>query len=81
MDGLEERFRALNMAIKLYSFAGGAPGPEGPRGEPGPAGPRGFPGPPGNVCFVAQLLNDSEMVVSKIFTQRIFTAIIKRSGL
>ena len=53
MDGLEERFRALNMAIKLYSFAGGAPGPEGPRGEPGPAGPRGFPGPPGNVCFVA----------------------------
>ena len=49
MDGLEERFRALNMAIKLYSFAGGAPGPEGPNGPPGPAGPRGFPGPPGRI--------------------------------
>jgi len=47
VDGLEERFRALNMAIKLYSFAGGAPGPEGPKGPPGPAGPRGFPGPTG----------------------------------
>jgi len=45
---LEEKFRALNSAIKLYSFAGGVPGPEGPPGPPGPPGPRGFPGPPGD---------------------------------
>ena len=44
---LEEKFRALNSAIKLYSFAGGVPGPEGPPGPPGPPGPRGFPGPAG----------------------------------
>ncbi len=63
MDGLEERFRALNMAIKLYSFAGGAPGPEGPKGEPGPAGPRGFPGPPGTERYVVQLLYMIDMFV------------------
>jgi len=45
---LEEKFRALNYAIKLYSFAGGVAGPEGPSGPPGPPGPRGFPGPPGS---------------------------------
>jgi len=47
VNTLEEKFRALNSAIKLYSFAGGVPGPEGPPGPPGPPGPRGFPGPPG----------------------------------
>ena len=49
VDGLEEKFRALNTAIKLYSFAGGSPGPAGPEGPPGPTGPRGFPGAPGIV--------------------------------
>jgi len=47
VNKLEEKFRALNSAIKLYSFAGGVPGPEGPPGPPGPPGPRGFPGPAG----------------------------------
>jgi len=47
VDSLEERFRALNTAIKLYSFAGGSPGPAGPSGPVGPPGPRGFPGPAG----------------------------------
>jgi hypothetical protein len=47
VDSLEERFRSLNTAIKLYSFAGGLPGPQGPPGPPGPQGPRGFPGPEG----------------------------------
>merc|ERR1711936_1297036 len=47
VNRLEEKFRALNSAIKLYSFAGGVPGPEGPSGPPGPPGPRGFPGTPG----------------------------------
>lgn len=47
VDTLEERFRSLNTAIKLYSFAGGLPGPPGQPGPPGPAGPRGFPGPEG----------------------------------
>jgi len=47
VNKLEEKFRALNSAIKLYSFAGGVPGPEGPPGPPGPPGTRGFPGPSG----------------------------------
>jgi hypothetical protein len=47
VNKLEEKFRALNSAIKLYSFAGGVPGPEGPPGPPGTPGPRGFPGPAG----------------------------------
>jgi len=49
VDNLEERFRSLNTAIKLYSFAGGLPGPPGPPGPPGTQGPRGFPGPEGKV--------------------------------
>ena len=48
VNKLEEKFRALNSAIKLYSFAGGVPGPEGPPGPPGSPGPRGFPGPAGS---------------------------------
>ena len=41
------KIQALNLAIKLYSFAGGVPGPEGPPGPAGAPGPRGFPGPAG----------------------------------
>lgn len=48
VNKLEEKFRALNSAIKLYSFAGGVPGPEGPPGPTGSPGPRGFPGPAGS---------------------------------
>ena len=54
VNKLEEKFRALNSAIKLYSFAGGVPGPEGPQGPPGPPGPRGFPGPAGSDDGVAR---------------------------
>ncbi|XP_023330732.1 collagen and calcium-binding EGF domain-containing protein 1 [Eurytemora carolleeae] len=59
VDGLEEKFRALNTAIKLYSFAGGSPGPAGPEGPPGPSGPRGFPGAPGTGGIDTEV--DSEM--------------------
>ncbi len=52
MDNLEERFRSLNTAIKLYSFAGGLPGPPGPPGPPGAQGPRGFPGPEGKILKI-----------------------------
>ncbi|XP_042226280.1 uncharacterized protein LOC121869158 [Homarus americanus] len=45
---LEEKVVALSTAVRLYSFAAGLPGPEGPPGPPGAAGPRGFPGPAGS---------------------------------
>lgn len=45
---LEEKIVALSTAVRLYSFAAGLPGPEGPPGPPGATGPRGFPGPEGS---------------------------------
>lgn len=48
LQTLEEKFQAVNTAIRLYSFGAGPPGPEGPPGPPGPSGPRGFPGPQGS---------------------------------
>lgn len=48
IKSLEEKVVALSTAVRLYSFAAGLPGPEGPPGPPGGAGPRGFPGPPGS---------------------------------
>lgn len=45
---LEEKIDALSTAVRLYSFASGLPGPEGPPGPPGGTGPRGFPGPAGS---------------------------------
>ncbi|XP_045111950.1 uncharacterized protein LOC123505005 [Portunus trituberculatus] len=45
---LEEKIDALSTAVRLYSFAAGLPGPEGPPGPPGSSGPRGFPGPAGS---------------------------------
>jgi len=67
LDDLDERFRALSTAIKLYSFAGGFPGPEGPVGPPGPPGPRGFPGPPGSGGIETELDSerDSYQIVGK----------------
>lgn len=48
IKSLEEKVVALSTAVRLYSFAAGLPGPEGPPGPPGAAGPRGFPGPSGS---------------------------------
>ncbi|KAK8397657.1 hypothetical protein O3P69_004441 [Scylla paramamosain] len=45
---LEEKIDTLSTAVRLYSFAAGLPGPEGPPGPPGSSGPRGFPGPAGS---------------------------------
>lgn len=48
IKSLEEKVVALSTAVRLYSFAAGLPGPEGPPGPPGASGPRGFPGPEGS---------------------------------
>lgn len=67
VDGLEERLRALNTAIKLYSFAGGTPGPAGPAGPPGPPGLRGFPGAPGNEYIsMDQVVNTCTLSARKL---------------
>ncbi|XP_030750974.1 collagen and calcium-binding EGF domain-containing protein 1-like [Sitophilus oryzae] len=66
LQDLQNKVKAMSMAIELSSYASGPPGPVGPPGPPGPTGPRGFPGPE-QPSSLPQFYNDYTYTIQDTF--------------